>query len=123
MSWVDGVLPLILLFFDVIFTVGLIVGLYIDLLLFVEIRIAPGVGVVRVGQVLWVVVRILRLGVDIRLRQWEPILSEEVVDVVDRVLVVIVSARMRVVRSASVLVLMAVEKRLVVVARRVRVQV
>ena len=122
-SWVDGVLPLILLFFDVIFTVGLIVGLYIDLLLFVEIRIAPGVGVVRVGQVLWVVVRILRLGVDIRLRQWEPILSEEVVDVVDRVLVVIVSARMRVVRSASVLVLMAVEKRLVVVARRVRVQV
>ena len=80
-------------------------------------------GVVRVGQVLWVEVRILRLGVDIRLRQWEPILSEEVVDVVDRVLVVIVSARMRVVRSASVLVLMAVEKRLVVVARRVRVQV
>ena len=68
-------------------------------------------------------VRILRLGVDIRLRQWEPILSEEVVDVVDRVLVVIVSARMRVVCSASVLVLMAVEKRLVVVARRVRVQV
>ena len=122
-SWVDRVFPLILLFFDVIFTVGLIVGLYIDLLLFVEIRIAPGVGVVRVGQVLWVVVRILRLGVDIRLRQWEPILSEEVVDVVDRVLVVIVSARMRVVRSASVLVLMAVEKRLVVVARRVRVQV
>ena len=123
MSWVDGVLPLILFFFDVIFTVGLIVRLYIDLLLFVEIRIAPGVGVVRVGQVLWVVVRILRLGVDIRLRQWEPILSEEVVDVVDRVLVVIVSARMRVVCSASVLVLMAVEKRLVVVARRVRVQV
>ena len=122
-SWVDGVLPLILFFFDVIFTVGLIVRLYIDLLLFVEIRIAPGVGVVRVGQVLWVVVRILRLGVDIRLRQWEPILSEEVVDVVDRVLVVIVSARMRVVCSASVLVLMAVEKRLVVVARRVRVQV
>ena len=80
-------------------------------------------GVVRVGQVLWVEVRILRLGVDIRLRQWEPILSEEVVDVVDRVLVVIVSARMRVVRSASVLVLMAVEKRLVVVASRVRVQV
>ena len=36
-SWVDGVLPLILLLFDVIFTVGLIVGLYIDLLLFVEI--------------------------------------------------------------------------------------
>ena len=123
MSWVDGVLPLILLFFDVIFTVWLIVRLYIDLLLFVKIRVAPGVGVVRVGQVLWVVVRILRLGVDIRLRQWEPILSEEVVDVVDRVLVVIVSARMRVVRSASVLVLMAVEKRLVVVARRVRVQV
>ena len=123
MSWVDGVFPLILLFFDVIFTVWLIVRLYIDLLLFVKIRVAPGVGVVRVGQVLWVVVRILRLGVDIRLRQWEPILSEEVVDVVDRVLVVIVSARMRVVRSASVLVLMAVEKRLVVVARRVRVQI
>lgn len=122
-SWVDGVLPLILFFFDVIFTVGLIVRLYIDLLLFVKIRVPPGVGVVRVGQVLWVVVRILRLGVDIRLRQWEPILSEKVVDVVDRVLVVIVSARMRVVRSASVLVLVAVEKRLVVVARRVRVQV
>ena len=80
-------------------------------------------GVVRVGQVLWVVVRILGLGVDVRLRQWEPILSEEVVDVVDRVLVVIVSARMRVVRSAPVLVLMAVEKRFVVVARSVRVQV
>ena len=36
-SWIDGVFPLILLLFDVIFTVGLIVGLYINLLLFVEI--------------------------------------------------------------------------------------
>ena len=83
MFWVNRVVPLSLLLFVVIIPVRLIVRLHIHLLLFVKIGVASRVRVVGICQILWIVIGIIWLGVNVWHRQWEPILSEEIVDIVD----------------------------------------
>ena len=83
MFWVNRVIPLSLLLFVVVIPVRLIVRLHIHLLLFVKIGVASGVRVVGICQILWIVIGIIWLGVNVWHRQWEPILSKEIVDIVD----------------------------------------